>query len=382
MEAYYNKIMPALDGYTVQALFNGSRDIKDIVTLQEGSRGKIFFFDQEPIIKDHDTELWDYVFSEPTILANSELDSEDKDWLANKYPNFIDWYFFSHALVSREWFAHYKYLSAGNYGNLNKSFLFDFGIITKMRQYRLYLFKLLGKSFFDSNSYYSIDVTQDWKNDLKNHDYFDLINDYPLTYESFLPTKSVSYDNFGKDSTNKVNDFKQNLISYEHYSKVNFVVILETAFQSRKKHLTEKIFKPIVAGKPFILVAGKNNIDYLKSYGFKTFNNVIDESYDNEEDHKERLIKIKFSLKDYMCNFLVTTTEKMHQLNEECHDIANFNRKWFWSDKFLKNIYNELYQNLFIAQAKMSIMRNDEHADLSKEALKNIQPLRISNVQQ
>ena len=369
METYYTKLMPWLEGYTVQGLFDGNREIKDIVTLQEGNKGKIFFFDQEPILKDLDIELWDHIFLEPTILANSELDSKDKEWLANKYPNFVDWYFFSHALVSREWFAHYKYLSAGNYGNHDKLFLFDFGIITKMRQYRLYLFKLLGKNFLDNKAYYSIDVTQDWKNDLLEHDYYNLIRDYPVTYNSFLPEENISYDNFGNDSTNKINGLKQNLISYDHYSKVNFVVVMETAFQTKKKHLTEKIFKPIIAGKPFILVAGANNLAYIKSYGFKTFENVINESYDTETNDKQRLTQIKSVLWDYVFNFEVTSVDCIHKLNEECHEIANFNQKWFWSDEFLKIVYKELIKNLHIATAKLSVMRNDDDAAISKEIL-------------
>lgn len=372
MESYYNKLMPWLGGYTVQGLFNGNRSIDDIVTLQRGDKGKIFFFDQEPIIKDLDIELWDHIFSEPTILANSELDSDDKDWLANRYPNFVDWYFFSHALVSREWFSHYKYSMAGNYGNNNKLFLFDFGIITKMRQYRLYLFKLLGKSFFDEKTYYSIDVTQNWKDDLIEHDCYNLIKDYHVSYESFLPIESVSYDNFGKDSTNKINNLKQNLISYDHYSKVNFIVVLETAFQTKKKHLTEKIFKPIVAGKPFILVAGATNIEYLKSYGFKTFEIAINETYDNEYNDKERLKKIKSSIWDYVFNFEVTTEDEIHKLNEKCHKIAQHNREWFWSDEFLKIVYKELHRNLHVAKAHLSIMRNDNDANISKEILNNL----------
>ena len=96
MESYYNELLKHLDGYTVQGLFDGKRNIGDIVTLQTGTKGRVFFFDQEPMFASIDQELWQHVFQEPTIFANSELDSTDKNFLQANYPNFVDWYYFSH----------------------------------------------------------------------------------------------------------------------------------------------------------------------------------------------------------------------------------------------------------------------------------------------
>ena len=61
-------------------------------------------------------------------------------------------------------------------------------------------------------------------------------------------------------------------------------MVTETVFYYNKLHLTEKIFKPIVSKQPFMLLAAPDNLAYLRSYGFKTFDGIIDESYDLIQD--------------------------------------------------------------------------------------------------
>jgi len=65
-------------------------------------------------------------------------------------------------------------------------------------------------------------------------------------------------------------------------------VVTETVWQT-KVHLTEKTFKPIVLHQPFVLVQAPGSLEYLRSYGFRTFGDWWDEGYDNIEDPKERM---------------------------------------------------------------------------------------------
>ena len=44
--------------------------------------------------------------------------------------------------------------------------------------------------------------------------------------------------------------------------------------------------------KPFVLAAPPYTLKYLKEQGFKTFSDFWDESYDDIEDHQERMFKI------------------------------------------------------------------------------------------
>ena len=44
-----------------------------------------------------------------------------------------------------------------------------------------------------------------------------------------------------------------------------FHIVTETIFYDNKLHFTEKVFKPIVARRPFFLVGAPGNLAYLKS---------------------------------------------------------------------------------------------------------------------
>ena len=68
-------------------------------------------------------------------------------------------------------------------------------------------------------------------------------------------------------------------------------VVSETVWQT-KIHLTEKIFKPIVLHQPFVLLQAPGSLEYLRSYGFRTFGDWWDESYDSEQDPAVRMQKI------------------------------------------------------------------------------------------
>ena len=74
--------------------------------------------------------------------------------------------------------------------------------------------------------------------------------------------------------------------------------------------ITEKVFKPIGHKHPFIFVGMPNSLEVLKSWGYKTFDGLIDESYDKETDNSERLLKI------------VNETERLCKLTGE--DLINF----------------------------------------------------------
>ena len=354
MEDYYNTLLKHLDGYTVMGLFDGKRDITDIVTLQTGHKGRVFFFDQEPMIESVDNKLWDYIFQEPTIFANSELDSADKEYVKSRYPNFIDWYYFSHGLVAREWFSAQRYNYAG--WVKQQRTLLDCNLIEGFRSYRLYLIYKMYRHLVDENSYISFKGGQDWKKILHKHDPFGIL-DQPKKYLERMPTENISYDNWGRDHYLD-NGLMQSRIPMDFYSRVNFILVSETLCTENKKHLTEKIFKPIVAGKPFLLAGGYKNLEYLKSYGFKTFSNYWSEKYDNIFDPKDRIDSIFESIRSINLYPVVKKEiqEKL-ELISQAHDIAIENRSYFWSDKFYNRLLTEAVENLTKAKIELATKR-------------------------
>jgi hypothetical protein len=70
----------------------------------------------------------------------------------------------------------------------------------------------------------------------------------------------------------------------KHYVSLFCEIVCETFFSGKTFMMTEKIFRPIVQRKPFIVQGPKFFLENLKILGFKTFNNWWDESYDIDEN--------------------------------------------------------------------------------------------------
>ena len=73
-------------------------------------------------------------------------------------------------------------------------------------------------------------------------------------------------------------------------------VVSETLPDNDCFFVTEKTAKPLMAGRPFIMLGGANYLKQLRQLGFKTFAPVIDESYDDIPDLQTRVIKAFDSL--------------------------------------------------------------------------------------
>jgi hypothetical protein len=72
------------------------------------------------------------------------------------------------------------------------------------------------------------------------------------------------------------------------YNDTYYTLVTETNYFNHFNFYTEKIVKPILAGRLFIAIAGQHFLANLRSLGFKTFDNVIDETYDQEPNHTRR----------------------------------------------------------------------------------------------
>lgn len=78
------------------------------------------------------------------------------------------------------------------------------------------------------------------------------------------------------------------IVPIEVYNSSAYTVITETNAENHFVFYTEKIVKPILAKRLFVAVAGYNYLKNLRSMGFKTFDGIIDESYDEILDNTTR----------------------------------------------------------------------------------------------
>jgi hypothetical protein len=77
------------------------------------------------------------------------------------------------------------------------------------------------------------------------------------------------------------------------YSTTCLSVVSETLWGTRNIFLTEKTWKPIINNQPFIIAGQPNTLKYLKSLGFRTFENYLKiPTYDQEEDHLTRITNL------------------------------------------------------------------------------------------
>ena len=97
------------------------------------------------------------------------------------------------------------------------------------------------------------------------------------------------------------------------YLDTYFSVVTETVFDWPYSFRTEKIWKPIVIGHPWIAVSNCGFYRDLRNMGFRTFDGVIDESFDSIENDRQRLRRISEVVEDLaqqdLAAFLDSTRE-------------------------------------------------------------------------
>lgn len=74
-----------------------------------------------------------------------------------------------------------------------------------------------------------------------------------------------------------------NLIILNSYNDIFLDLVEETYAVGNICFASEKTWRPIVAGRPFIIMGPRENLFNLTKLGFKTFNEFWDESYDDYE---------------------------------------------------------------------------------------------------
>jgi hypothetical protein len=301
----------------------GSTSFKDLCTVPKFTDvGKHFlFWDQEPLHLDvHQSTLEQYreEFSDdPTVLISSEYNSDDINLICNRY-NFEQCYYFFHGWASLDWYRGYNKSFLHQPKNIKHTFLCPNNIVGGKRQHRLTLLNELAKRDLVNTNIISFPATCPYEG-IKVQDQLDYDVELPLTFDNF--------DNYANNS-HQITMWKQAAESLVH-------VVTETSYSGKKNHLTEKTFKPIVLKQPFILVSNQGSLEYLRRYGFKTFEGIWDESYDTLPDN-QRISAIGNLLQE------LEHSNSREWLSEQCAPIVQHNYDWFYSGKFEQVLWDEL----------------------------------------
>jgi hypothetical protein len=108
----------------------------------------------------------------------------------------------------------------------------------------------------------------------------------------------------------------------------------KSEYFTKIRHLTEKIWREIACGNPFVIIGNRNTLKHIRDIGFKTFDSLIDESYDYMDDDfrlYEALIQSKNLLKFYN--------------TAELEYILEYNMELFKDNEFKKEKLHEFFIN-------------------------------------
>jgi hypothetical protein len=277
-----------------------------------------------------------FLKKQPSIIVTSE-----KSILLNLYLkkySMHELYYFFHGFAALDWYR-------GHYAlNYNKSIVKDYQhdyiaynrIITNDRSYRIYFVSLLKARGLLDHGQVSFNVTDnlfdDWQDEVADTN-SKLSIDARQHIEHHLTDISKLVIDHPELPGSASADIPRGNDAFWH-------VVTETVFYYNKLHLTEKIFKPIVSKQPFMLLAAPGNLAYLKSYGFKTFDSVIDESYDLIQDNDLRTQAVVNQLHWY-CT--LTPGEKTNII-QQLEPIIDYNFHHFYGE-FRHIITRELLDN-------------------------------------
>lgn len=323
-----------------------------IFTLKQIPDRKIFLFDQEPVSSNLLQPYLNFFLanSVPAVFATSEK-SQTVDNICSQY-NLQSLYYFFHGFAALDWYrGHY----ALNYNkSIVKQYKYDFisfnRIITNDRSYRIYFVSLLKEQGLLDHGQVSFNVTDnlfdDWRDEVadpntklsekaKQH-----AEQFLVDIDKLVIDQHTVHGSASADIPRTINSWMypdcpgpSNVDAFWH-------IVTETVFYYDKLHLTEKIFKPIVSKQPFMLLAAPGNLAYLKSYGFKTFDSVIDESYDNIQDNDLRTEAVVRQLHWY-CNL---TPDEKTDIIRQLEPIIDYNFHHFYGE-FKHIITRELLDN-------------------------------------
>ena len=308
----------------------------------------ILFFDQEPIdMARHqatfqefirrDLERRGHVTDEQLpILVTSEKNSAAVDEVCVTF-GFQSRYYFFHGWAALDWYRGYNYSLAiipPDERQITHTFFSPNRIIGGDRWHRVVMMYQIIKHGLQHNHIsfpkdcpvekaWAADIAAPFKNiypDISDTLVLNSILPFEFNGESGHPMTSYCLDRF--------TECNQSLV----------YLVTETVARNNCLHLTEKTFKPIALGMPFVLLAPPGSLEYLRSYGFKTFSPFIDESYDLEQDIFKRIEMIAKELQRLDKMF----RKEKQDLFLSMVDIVRHNHNHFYNGGFEKLLKDEL----------------------------------------
>jgi hypothetical protein len=345
-EIYQNTFLPCVENKTLHGLhwFDpfGSVAFGDLVSVPpvewNDQSVRYLFWDQEPLyVETVDSTLTQFkkMYNGTHHIITSEKDSEFVDCVVKNY-NLIPHYYFFHGWAALDWYRGYNrsfLMKPYRQRLISKTFIMPNRIIAGRRQHRLLMLYHIFKYQMTDN-HISCPAVCPAENVSIQDAIIDLAKIYPDISEVF--DRQIFPIEFQGESGAPMHSYQLSL--FKESAESLLYLVAETVATGRRLHLTEKTFKPICLKMPFIIIGTAGSLRYLRSYGFRTFDSLWDESYDNEIHDDQRLEKIALLLKSID---ILPTTEKQ-KLFAQAEEICEHNYRHFYQGGFETILWQEL----------------------------------------
>ena len=165
----------------------------------------------------------------------------------------------------------------------------------------------------------------------------DSIDSLRGTIDHFLDIVPYTNDTL---TNNERNNHSMSEPKYHTDSYCN--IVMETHFdadQSGGVFLTEKTFKPIKHGQMFFIAGPAGSLQLLRDLGYRVFDSVLDNSYDQEPNHTQRWIRLANSIK--------SAQKQLPEMFEQCRSDIEHNQRLFCTKKTdrLNTLLTKLYEH-------------------------------------
>lgn len=305
----------------------------------------IFFFDQEPIHLNIHAATFDEILRRNDdirgargAVCTSERDSDNVSELCARY-GWKSHYYFFHGWAALDWYRGYDktyLIEPAHQRQPTRTFIAPNRIIAGERQHRLEVLYHIFRNGMQHNHISCPEVCP--AENISIHDAIrPLVTKYP-DIESVFARQALPI-NFAGETDHPMHSCWLSL--FDESADSLLYLVTETVATGRRHHITEKTFKPIALGMPFVIVGTRGSLKYLRSYGFRTFEGIWDESYDDAEDDVriERIASLLRSLDEL-------TPAGRQDLFEMCLPVIQHNWNHFYGGGFEKILWQELGEML------------------------------------
>jgi hypothetical protein len=319
----------------------------------------IFIYDQEPIHLDihmdtfqkaHDYNLditHDITVLKPLrndrirsagVLLTSERDSRNVEHVCAHF----DWkpaYYFFHGWAALDWYRGYDktfLIQPIRERTITRTFIAPNRIVAGKRRHRLEMLYHIFKNDMTYN-HISCPDTCPAENISIHEAIKPLVAKYP-DIESVFAAQSLPI-NFANETDHPMHSCWLSL--FDESAESLLYLVTETVATSRRHHLTEKTFKPIALGMPFVIVGTRGSLEYLRSYGFKTFGDIWDESYDLADDS----VRIEH-IAELLKSLDVLSTKAKQDMFDQAQEVIQHNWNHFYNGNFEAVLWTELNEML------------------------------------